>query len=199
MVLICFILLDKGLQCEWAQVTSDSHIDPTAANNAFWQSCTLLLAAALETAFHHKHNVRVISLPVVSPQSGGFTCDISFDPTHKSFTNWIPSSQELYALSTHIQRMAINELNFEPLDVPVDNELFQKLFADNPLRSKQISQVFNRQSVGESQFNERNSLPVYRVGDFVEVIFFWSAIKIIIIPILLTCRNFFNSLVILSL
>nr|CAX74177.1 putative phospholipid-transporting ATPase IF [Schistosoma japonicum]CAX74178.1 putative phospholipid-transporting ATPase IF [Schistosoma japonicum] len=155
----------------------DSHIDPTAANSAFWQSCALLLAATLETAFHCKHNVRVISLPSLNPKNGGFVCDISFNPTHQSFVNWVPSPQELYALNAYIQRMAADDLSFEPLDVSVSSELLQRLFADNPLRSQQITQVFNKHqdSGGElelspntNEITERSTLPVYRVGNFVE-------------------------------
>ncbi|CAH8654584.1 unnamed protein product [Schistosoma intercalatum] len=155
------------------------HYDPTVANNAFWQSCTLLLAATLETAFHQKHNVRVINLPLLNPKSGGFVCDISFNPGHQSLENWTPSPQELYALNTHIQRMAADDLSFEPLDVSIHSELLQKLFADNPLRSQQISHVFNEHqdssntlqldlSSNKDRFTERSTLPVYRVGKFVE-------------------------------
>ncbi|XP_018655663.1 putative mitochondrial 39S ribosomal protein L39 [Schistosoma mansoni] len=139
--------MNRPLSCDcsldFAQF-KDPHYDPTIANNAFWQSCTLLLAATLETAFHEKHNVRVINLPLLNPKSGGFVCDISFSPGHQSLENWKPSPQELYALNTYIQRMAADDLSFEPLDVSIHSELLQKLFADNPLRSQQINHVFNK-------------------------------------------------------
>lgn len=76
--------------------------------------------------------------------------------------------------------MAADDLSFEPLDVSIHSELLQKLFADNPLRSQQISHVFNEHqdssntlqldlSSNKDRFTERSTLPVYRVGKFVEV------------------------------
>ncbi|CAH8597448.1 unnamed protein product [Schistosoma turkestanicum] len=155
----------------------DSHHDPTIANNAFWQSCTLLLAATLETAFHHQHNVRIINLPVLHPKSGGFVCDISFNPQYESFVNWSPSPKELHSLNMYIQRLATDDLSFEPLDISIHSELLQKLFADNPLRSQQINHVFNNDHESsdmidslsiKDKITERSTLPVYRVGNFVE-------------------------------
>ncbi|CAL8077824.1 unnamed protein product [Calicophoron daubneyi] len=153
----------------------DAHNDPALANWAFWRSASFLLAATLETAFHSEHKVRVLSIPPVRPESGGFVCDVCFrpSPTHTtsgSIQPWIPSQQELRALSAHGQRLAAGGLDFVPLDVQEHSEPFTECFRDEPYRRKQILAEFRQRirSNGEETEDSNIRITLYRLGGFVE-------------------------------
>lgn len=148
----------------------DSHNDPTPANDAFWRSASFLLAATLESAFHPAHEVRVISNPVLKPESGGFFCDIAFTPTDSTGpTPWIPSAEELRALSVHGQRLATSNMSFEPLNPT--HSLLESCFADHPIRLAEICKELSL--VTTTSVDEDSSTPVYegavyKMGSFVE-------------------------------
>lgn len=154
----------------------DSWTNPSIANSAFWRSAAFLLAATLESAFSPEHQVKVISLPPVDPQSGGFVCDIRFNPYCKSFVSWLPSPKELFALSTHGQRMATSDLIFEPLSVPLHGDLFESLFSNDPLRKCQIERKV-KQSMPSNQSSENTIIKVYRMGSFIEAFPFGPLIR----------------------
>ncbi|KER33158.1 hypothetical protein T265_00860 [Opisthorchis viverrini] len=148
----------------------DSHNDPTPANDAFWRSASFLLAATLESAFHPAHEVRVISNPVLKPESGGFFCDIAFTPTDSTGpTPWIPSAEELRALSVHGQRLATSNMSFEPLNPT--HSLLESCFADHPIRLAEICKelsLVTTTSVDEDPSTPLYEGAVYKMGSFVE-------------------------------
>lgn len=137
------------------------HTDPTLANETFWRSCSVLLGAVLQSAFKADFDLQLCSFPPPVPRSGSFVYDVRLTRRGRP-SDWVPSPAELRLLSCIAQRLALQEVPFQPLQVDVG--LAQRLFAGSELKTRQIEAMA---AAWKGPGNPR--LTVYRVGNFLEL------------------------------
>ncbi|KAH9281040.1 39S ribosomal protein L39, mitochondrial [Echinococcus granulosus] len=137
----------------------DIHNDPTEANRAFWRSCQVVMAAAVESAFKDKFRMRLLSFHETSLQSGSFVADFRMELNSKSalegIVNWSPTECELRALSQVGQIIASNAKPFEVLDT-------------SPEETRNILQDAYRLACLRKEAGSTSST-LYRVGNYVQV------------------------------
>ncbi|VDO03028.1 unnamed protein product [Rodentolepis nana] len=99
----------------------DINVDPTEANLAFWRSCQLVLAAAVESAFKEHFPMRLLAFHHTPLESGSFVADFRMElETTEEFdkmVSWSPSEHDLRAISVVGQAISAKALPFECLDL----------------------------------------------------------------------------------
>lgn len=140
----------------------DRRSDPTAANLAFWRSCQLVMAAAVESAFEEKYNMRLFAFPQTPIESGSFVADFRLQcETTEEFErmiSWSPSEVDLRAISQVGQAICANSSPFECLD-------FGKDVALSVMQDNYRMLAFDNVSSDEN-------CTLYRVGNYVQVSLF---------------------------
>ena len=129
--------------------------EPFKINQAFWRSCSFLLGAALEAVFKKEANVLLHSFPKPNVASGSFIYDVEL-----SMKDWVPTKEELMAISAAMHRLSEQHLPFERL--VVDASLAKEIFADNEFKSKQIPDIAAKSKTG-------HSITLYKVGNHVDI------------------------------
>lgn len=130
--------------------------DPFHVNRAFWRSCSLMLSAAVESAFRDDIYVEAYSFPAPNVSSGSFVADLDLKLKHE----WIPTKQELMVFSAQMHRLAERKLKFERL--VVDASLALEMFKDNQYKSAQIPSIASGKGT-------ENKVTLYKIGDYVDI------------------------------
>ncbi|KAL5107595.1 39S ribosomal protein L39 mitochondrial [Taenia crassiceps] len=137
----------------------DIHNDPTEANLAFWHSCQIIMAAAIESAFKDEFRMRLLSFRETSLRSGSFVADFRMELGSKqaleAMADWSPAECELRALSQVGQTIASNARPFEVLDTSIGE-------------TRYILQDDYRLACLHQEAGSTSST-LYRVGDYVQV------------------------------
>ncbi|KAL5960796.1 39S ribosomal protein L39 mitochondrial [Taenia solium] len=137
----------------------DIHNDPSEANLAFWHSCQIVMAAAIESAFKDEFRMRLLSFHETSLQSGSFVADFRMELNSKKaledMAKWSPTECELRALSLVGQTIASNAQPFEVLDTSAEET--QNILQDD------CRLACLRKEAGSK------SSTLYRVGNYVQV------------------------------
>lgn len=128
--------------------------DPTAVNQAYWRSCSVLLGQVLETSFKDDFTVELLSSPEVPVTSGAFCHDVVLDP---QLDSWTPSEETLRSLTRGAQQLIHQDLAFEPLDVLPSVAL--EVFSHSRSKQEEVEKAASE--------NPRRSVQLYRCGDHV--------------------------------
>jgi len=133
--------------------------EPHLANQVFWRSCSFILGGLLDDAFRSEMcRTQLVSFPPPKPRSGSFVYDISLEP---QLAGWQPSAQELRALSMAAQRLTVQALPFERLQVHPN--FAADVFRDNPFKASQVP------AIASASTSESPSVTLYRCGDNVDM------------------------------
>lgn len=125
--------------------------DPHVVNRAFWRSCSFLLGAALQQSVKDVAGLQLHSFPSPNVKSGSFVHDISL-----AQKGWLPSAEELRAISAEMIRLAARRLKIERLEV--GHDLALEMFKDNPYKREQLPSI-----------SKSGSVVLYRVGQHVDI------------------------------
>ncbi|KAK2186710.1 hypothetical protein NP493_193g03012 [Ridgeia piscesae] len=128
---------------------------PDIPNQVFWRSCSFILGSILERAFKEEIHVELCSFPRPNVRSGSFVYDADL-----KLPDWKPTSAELNCLSRIGAKLQHDDIRFERLDVDISVAL--KMFQDNRFKILQIPSIAAQSPSG-------NSVPVYRMGDHVDI------------------------------
>nr|CDS33220.1 39S ribosomal protein L39 mitochondrial [Hymenolepis microstoma] len=137
----------------------DINMDPTEANFAFWRSCQLVMAAAVESAFEENFQMRLLAFHQTHFESGSFVADFRMElETREEFdkmVSWIPSEYDLRAISVVGQTISAKALPFECLDLDRKGCL-------------EVMQDGYRMMCLDDESSQKNCT-LYRIGNYVQV------------------------------
>lgn len=128
--------------------------DPYIVNKAFWRSCSIMLGSVLEMAFSRQHYVQLHSFPSPKIHSGSFVYDVDM-----SDDNWSHSESDLRSLSALMIKQSYARLMFRRL--VVDEQLANKIFADNKHKLSQVSSI--------ARASDDGLITLYRIGKFIDM------------------------------
>lgn len=108
--------------------------DPHIVNRAFWRSCSFMLGAVLQTSIKDAAGLQLHSFPSPNVKSGSFVHDISL-----AQKGWLPSKEELRAISAEMVKLASRRQKIERLEV--GHDLADEIFKDNPYKREQLPSI----------------------------------------------------------
>ncbi|XP_038065132.1 39S ribosomal protein L39, mitochondrial-like isoform X2 [Patiria miniata] len=123
--------------------------DVTEVNQAFWKSCSLMMAAVLQSAFKDDIPVELARAPDIPITTGCFAYDVNLP------FKWQPTREELICLNRQAFMMADRKVNFERLEV--SREVANRIFEDNAYKKHQV------------EHTEADRVVLFRLGDFVDI------------------------------
>ncbi|VDL43849.1 unnamed protein product [Hymenolepis diminuta] len=137
----------------------DINMDPTEANLAFWRSCQLVMAAAVESAFEERFPMRLLAFHNTPLESGSFVADfrMEFETTEEfeKMISWSPSEYDLRAISAVGQTISANALPFECMD-------FDRKGGMEIMQDDYRMMCLNDES-------SRKNCTLFRIGNYVQV------------------------------
>lgn len=156
-------LVDNELWDMYRPLENDCTLDflhfkienPFDVNKAFWRSCSFMLGMIVEKAFKNNIYVQLHSWPKPDVKSGSFVYDVNLN-----VEDWEPRLDELRTLSRMLQKLAMKDLKFERLAVPLS--VAQHMFEDNRFKSQQLSSIANHSKDGDT-------VVVYRLDDHIDI------------------------------
>lgn len=124
-----------------------------SVNNAFWRTCAFMLGGVIDSAFKDNITCHLHSFTAPNIKSGSFLYDVALD-----LPDWTPTTAEMRALTSIFAKLIQQQLPLERLVVNVD--IANKMFADNPYKSKQIPNIASHND---------NKITIYRAGDHIDI------------------------------
>jgi len=128
--------------------------NPHFVNKTFWRSCSLMMGSVIEKAFKDNIEVNLHSWPKPDINSGSFVYDVCID-----LKDWTPRSEELRVFTAMLQKMTLEDIPFERLEV--NKELAKEVFEYNPIKKQQIDSI--------AKSNGTDSVTLYRIKDHIDI------------------------------
>lgn len=128
--------------------------DPQLVNQAYWRSCAGLLGQVLEDAFKDDFTVELLPTPEVPVTAGAFCCDVVLDP---QLDSWTPSEEALRSLTCGVQKLILQDLPWEPLQVTPAVAL--EVFSHSRCKQEEVEE--------KAAQNPGGTVTLYRCGDHV--------------------------------